>query len=157
QHLLANTGGFRRLRRHGAGELLGAEQMPQYAVALLYALRREGFRGIVEILGMGAARQRTEKTAESIRIGRVAFQPLAEGRQQRLDRPLGLLLREVELPRQQVQATSVLRLGKHIEQGQHVGPPDGCKGTVKRFPMRLKGARRKCRLVTERWTRRLGA
>src|SRR5690606_19618554 len=138
-------------------ELLGAEQMPQYAVNLHCALRREGCRGMVEIRAMGATRPRTEKTAPPIRIGRAALHRRAAGRPPRTDWPLGLLLREVELSRQQFQATSVLRLGKHIEQGQHVGPPDGCKGTVKRFPMRLKGARRKCRLVTERWTRRLGA
>ena len=93
--------------------------MAEDAVAVGHSVRREGARGIVEILAVLAGRQRRHEAGNAVGVGGVSLQALRKGRQQRLERQLGLLLRQVELARQEVDPLAVLRIGQHVEQGKH--------------------------------------
>src|SRR5262249_15111787 len=67
------------------------------------------------MLGRG---QRIHEGGHPIRVGNVALETLAEGRQQRLDCKLGLLPAKIKLPRQQIEALTILRTSHHVE---HIG------------------------------------
>ena len=112
--------------------------MAEDAVAFVDALLREGGHRILEIFGVLAGRQRREEGTDAVGVGGVLLQPLAERRQQRLQGGLGLLLRQVELPRQRVDARAVLGVGHHFEQVEHLVLLCARPTNVEGFHRRLK-------------------